>query len=127
MSAYGTINRPVSGKLLPTKLWTIDSTLAYLTTHHITLSSASRLEGLLDYLCSVFAQEVDDGFTYPQEGPIDRLAFDNYFFAADVIVAIVGITGQLEGGEGDINVDIATARGPRSWSQCIAGFYYVSD
>ncbi|KAH0588788.1 hypothetical protein H2248_004589 [Termitomyces sp. 'cryptogamus'] len=129
MSAYGPINRAVSeGKPLPTKLWAIDSTLTqpnYVTTHHLTISSALRLEGLLDYLCAIFAQEVDDGFTYPQEGPIDRATFDGYFFAADVIVAIVGEIGQREGKEGDIETDIATVQGLRPWHECIAGFYYI--
>ncbi|KAG6902381.1 hypothetical protein C0995_000943 [Termitomyces sp. Mi166 len=120
MSAYGPINRTISeGKPLPTKLWAVDSTLTqpdYITTHHLTISSASHLEDLLNYLCAVFAQEVDDGFTYPQEGPIDRAAFDNYFFAADVIVAIISETGQLEGKERDVEIDISTAQSSRPWA-----------
>ncbi|KAG6813516.1 hypothetical protein H0H92_010221 [Tricholoma furcatifolium] len=130
MSAYGPIKRSVTeGKSLPTKLWISSSTSShsnYVTTHHLTISSALQLEGLLDYLSAVFAKEVDDGFTYPQEGEIDRPAFDGYFFSADVIIAIAGETGgQQEGKEGDVDIDILIAQAGRPWSECVAGFYYI--
>ncbi|KAG6864499.1 hypothetical protein C0991_009094 [Blastosporella zonata] len=130
MSAYGPITRAaLEHGPLPTKLWTAGSVSArpnYVTTHHLTISSALSLDGLLDYLSVVFAKEVDDGFTYPQEGVIDRPTFDGYFFSADVFVAIVGETGQIsERKEGDIDIDINTARNKRPWKECVAGFYYI--
>ncbi|KAG6920191.1 hypothetical protein DXG01_004960 [Tephrocybe rancida] len=129
MSAYGPIKRTApENSLLPTKLWTAGSASAqpnYVTTHHLTLSSALSLDGLLDHLSAVFAKEVDDGFTYPQEGEIDRPTFDGYFFSADVVVAIVGETRPIEREDGDIEIDISTARSSRPWSKCVAGFYYI--
>ncbi|KAG6857197.1 hypothetical protein H0H87_008263 [Tephrocybe sp. NHM501043] len=121
MSAYGPIKRAeIERDPLPTKKWTAGTAAApsnYVTTHHLTISSARSLDGLLDYLSAVFAKEVDDGFTYPQEGEIDRPAFDSYFFAADVLVAIVGETGPIERTEGDVEIDINTARGVRPWNE----------
>ncbi|KAG6837078.1 hypothetical protein H0H93_015346 [Arthromyces matolae] len=122
MSAYGVINRPLhEGNSLPTKRWNVTgyspAQPSYVTTHHLTLVQATRSEGLLDYLSAVFAKEVDDGFTYPQEGPIDRSAFDGYFFAADVIVAITGKMEQGGNDKGDIALDIDTACGGRSWGE----------
>ncbi|KAF5380349.1 hypothetical protein D9615_004698 [Tricholomella constricta] len=129
MSAYGSMKRSTAdGSPLPTKLWPVKPASDkdhYVTTHHLTLSAARHLEGLLDHLNALFAKEVDDGLTYPQEGDIDRSAFEDYFFSADVFVGIVGGTGQLDRREGEIEIDVDTARSGRSWDECVAGFYYI--
>jgi len=132
MSAYGAIVRPVSTRAaLAATIWQSRSTpqnlYGYLTIHHLTLSDARLLPGLVEYLCAVFAKEVDDGLTYPQEGDIGQEAFEGYFFAADVLVGVVGDGGTARSGEegAEIGLDINQARAERTWDECIAGFYYV--
>jgi len=131
MSAYGVIRRPEPLHALPCKLWRPTSipskspARGYVTTHHLTLSTAHQLTGLLEHLTAVFAEEVERGLTYPQEGEIDELSFKNYFFAGDVFVGIIGGSLQADRGEAEIELDIDTARAGRSWDECIAGFYYV--
>lgn len=133
MSAYGIIERPKLLGSLPGKWWQLTSTQAdsmahaYVTTHHLTRSSANRLTGLLEYLSSVFADEVESGLTYPQEGNIDQSTFESYFFAADVFVGIVGGIPWAERNEAEIELDIDTARAGRTWDECVAGFYYVGS
>ena len=133
MSAYGSIKRPELLDTLPCKSWRLTSTPdsqpgCYVTTHHLTHSSAHRLTGLLEHLTMVFAEEVDRGLTYPQEGEMDQSTFENYFFAADVFVGIVGASSsRTDGTEAEIALDIDTARAGRSWDECIAGFYYVGS
>lgn len=131
MSAYGSIERPELLDTLPCKLWRLISTPPdspnrdYVTTHHLTRSSAHRLTGLLEHLTVVFADEVDSGLTYPQEGDINQSSFESYFFAADVIVGIIGGTPRADRAEAEIELDIDMARAGRPWDQCVAGFYYV--
>ena len=131
MSAYGTIKRPELLDALPCKLWRLTSpdspTDRYVTTHHLTHSSAHRLTGLLEHLAAVFAEEVDSGLTYPQEGEMDQTGFENYFFAADVFVGIVGASPRADNADAEIELDIDTARAGRSWDECVAGFYYVGS
>lgn len=131
MSAYGSIERPELLDTLPCKLWRLISTPPdspnrdYVTTHHLTRSSAHRLTGLLEHLTVVFADEVDSGLTYPQEGDINQSSFESYFFAADVIVGIIGGTPRADRAEAEIELDIDMARAGRPWDQCVAGFYYI--
>ncbi|KAF8070748.1 hypothetical protein FPV67DRAFT_1488598 [Lyophyllum atratum] len=129
MSAYGPIKRSTTDSSpLPASTWPIESASDHrsLSIHHLTLSTAQRLEGLLDHLTAVFAQEVQDGLTYPQEGEMDRSTFDGYFFSADVFVGIIGDTAPINRREGEVaDPDIEVARGGRPWDQCVAGFYYI--
>lgn len=128
MSAYGPIQRVNQGNSpLPAKRWPIASgsdAKLYLTTYHLTLPAALQLEGLLEHLSSVFAKEVDEGLTYPQEGEMDRSTFEGYFFSADVFV---GIIGKAWADREDVaQLDINSARAGRTWDECVAGFYYAS-
>lgn len=140
MSAYGAIVGPLRSEdaLLPSTLWLGPSSkeaksgASLVSVHHLTLASTKSLIGLIDYLCSVFAQEVEDGMTYPQEGPIERQSFESYFFAGDVFVAISAPGGTLPDATAidadnvhEIGVGIEEARNGRDWKECVAGFYYV--
>lgn len=105
--------------------------------HHIDEDAVRQgHEGLFEYLHSVFANEVDKGMTYPQEDVRDRAIFASYFFAADVIIAIAGISGEdvnvgtVVDGPGaqavkEVDMGLDEARGGRSWEECVIGFYYV--
>lgn len=91
----------------------------------------------------------DDNRTYPQEAGMTRVEFEAYYFARDVIVALLGVQlerqdgeGRGEGeGEGGVSdggpedgitlehdrgeVALERERKGRSWIDCVAGFYYV--
>ncbi|OSD00200.1 hypothetical protein PYCCODRAFT_1371683 [Trametes coccinea BRFM310] len=139
MSAYGAIN-PRSSSLLPSTTWQLVSkrrdTPKYLTLHHITLDRAEQFPGLVDYLHGVFADELAAGRTYPQEilpgQPYTRAQFDAYYFAADVLVAVLGLPAP-EGAADPLNapdgtqipIGFAEAVAGRTWEDCIAGCYYV--
>ncbi|KAF9467627.1 hypothetical protein BDZ94DRAFT_1248581 [Collybia nuda] len=131
MSAYGAIKRPDSADhvLLAPRIWPVNSSGSqgsqYLTTHHLTLAVARQLPGLIEHLAIIFAKEVDDGLTYPQEGIMDRSTFEDYFFAGDVFVGIIGEVARTERSEADLELTIDDARSGRAWGDCIAGFYYV--
>lgn len=140
MSAYGAIVGPLRSEdaLLPSTLWLGRSSsdpkdgASLVSIHHLTLVSAEPLSGLIDYLCSVFAQVVEDGMTYPQEGPIEKQSFESYFFAGDVFVAISAPGGTIPeattiDGEKvhEIGIGIEDARNGRDWKECVVGFYYV--
>ncbi|KAJ6497704.1 hypothetical protein C8R45DRAFT_822753 [Mycena sanguinolenta] len=131
MAAYGAISRlSTVSEPLPTTFWNIRRPPAahshsYVTVHHLPTASAARLyPGLIDYLGSVMAQEIEDGMTYPQETmPAD--AFESYFFSGDVFLAISDLnsTGGPEGTETTLTID--EARQQRTWEDCVAGYYYV--
>jgi hypothetical protein len=133
MSAYGAITHPDSGNRIPlaSRVWLVESSSPSggqnLTTHHLTLPVARQFPGFIEHLNAVFAKEVDDGLTYPQEGAIERSAFEDYFFAADVFVAIVGGVAQADRSEIDLELGIEDARSGRAWEECVAGFYYVGN
>lgn len=130
MSAYGDIHHAHGTARLPPTAWTRTGPAAgaathstpTITVHHLTLETARALPGLLAYLGRVFAQEVADGRTYPQEGAIPQPTFEAYFFAADVFV---GVAGQTSAPAPEIPADIEGERGSRAWEACIAGYYYV--
>ncbi|RPD57750.1 hypothetical protein L226DRAFT_537624 [Lentinus tigrinus ALCF2SS1-7] len=139
MSAYGAIKRSNSAPLLSTT-WRLQSkrpdSPKYLTVHHITLETAKQYPGLVDYLYRVFADELERGQTYPQEiqpGEVySRDQFDAYYFAADVLVAVLGLPAQdgvadpLDAEDGSqVSVGFGEAIGGRTWEECIAGCYYV--
>ena len=166
MSAYGTIalaNRPVD--LLPSTRWDLPqpapgkpaAPFRRLVLHHLRLDSARALPGpsLLDYTHRIFAAEIEAGRTYPQEAvgelllddgsgacsnaifTYTRAAFEAYFWAADVIVAVgqIGDDDAADSGGGDgVHVGqgqvgagnlLEASRAGRSWEDALVGFYYV--
>ncbi|KAF9012506.1 hypothetical protein BDQ17DRAFT_1344028 [Cyathus striatus] len=126
MSAYGAISRPSAGRALPSSLWSsAKSSRGYITIHHISLATASKHEGLIDYLHLVFSQVVEDGMTYPQEGDMTRDTFEAYFFGADVFVGIIGGKDMDDITETEIELDIHSSKDQRTWEDSVAGFYYV--
>ncbi len=94
-----------------------------LVLHHLRVDSARAVPGLLEYTHGVFAAEVEAGRTYPQEAPHTLEAFEAYFWAADVIVAIIG-TNEVDR-TGSADWDVEAARAGRSWEDALVGFYYV--
>ena len=122
-----------------------------LVLHHLRLDSARTLPGLFEYTHRIFAAEVEAGRTYPQEahatvaaaaasvgvgsGDSDakadthayaysRAAFEAYFWAADVFVAI-GMMDDAADVVGGGDLDVGASRGGRSWEEALVGFYYV--
>ena len=150
MSAYGTISKTYKREsLLPTTRWTVQDRVAGspipIDLYHLTLETALKSPGLVEYLHSVFAWVVEDGRTYPMEvaewETYPRQAFENYFFAADVIVGVLagersGDNLSLDHQDGvEIVSGIDTPFGPSDpskegqppvWEDIIVGFYYVS-
>ena len=134
MSAYGDIKkRTISSIRLTPTIWNSQSfrdfdTSGHISVHHFTLATARALPGLLEYLGAIFAKEVADGLTYPQEEDnMGQDKFEAYFFSADVFVGIVGsLPRTVISGSEQSNLEIEQERGGRSWNECIAGYYYVS-
>lgn len=146
MSAYGDIKRTQSSGSLASTTWTLEkralgtvdtSDAEYITVHHLTLKAAREHPGLSEYLGAVFAKEVEDGMTYPQEGDMPQATFEAYFFAADVFLGIVGkpaasqsslgtATGNLADGSSNSAPGLTEERAGRSWEDCVAGYFYVS-
>ncbi|KAL1669000.1 acyl-CoA N-acyltransferase, partial [Schizophyllum commune] len=131
MSAYGAIPAR-EGAALPSTLWALRKPTAdgktHVTVHHLTLKTARELPGLPEYLCKVFGDELERGLTYPQEGPITQAAFEAYFFAADVFVAVLQgeepASASNESGSA-VDLDVAKAAAGRKWEDCLVGYYYV--
>jgi hypothetical protein len=132
MSAYGAITRPVASALLAPTIWGCTPNnkrpnllSKQLTIHHLTLATARSHQGLVDYLHTVLALDIEAGRTYPQETLEGEGVFEAYFFAADVFLAIVGDREAIEDVK-EVNVSVEDSRNGRSWDDCVAGFYYVS-
>ena len=150
MSAYGAISsKGREGESpLSTTRWTTRNKATgqpiFINVYHLTLETALKSPGLVEYLHSVFAQVVEDGRTYPMEvaegEAYSRQAFESYFFAADVFVGVLaderidGVFVAQPGGGPDIAVekdDFFDSPGsskdgkPLVWEDVIAGFYYV--
>ncbi|KAH9036153.1 hypothetical protein EDB85DRAFT_2143291 [Lactarius pseudohatsudake] len=132
MSAYGTFTTPSRpADLLPPTVWELPeptgpdkpaAPFRRLALHHLRLDDARvLLPGLVEYTHRVFAAEVEAGRSYPQEAPHTRGAFEAYFWAADVIVAI-GTNDQTTGSDSDV---VEAGRAGRSWEDALVGFYYV--
>lgn len=150
MSAYGAISKAYRREsLLPTTRWTardkVTGSPILIDLYHLTLETALKSPGLVEYLHSIFARIVEDGRTYPMEvaegEKYSRQAFESYFFAADVVV---GVLAEKRNGDG-LSVDrqdgVEIAPGmdspfnlsgspkdgkPSVWEDIIVGFYYVS-
>jgi len=149
MSAYGATLLVNKGgpPLLATRWTTTDKgtgSQILIDAYHLTLETASKSPGLVEYLHSVFAQVVEDGKTYPMEvaegEKYSRQAFESYFFAADVIVGVLADEGNGTGGSVDRRdgVDIVSGADnpfgslgsskdgqPPGWEDIIVGFYYI--
>ncbi|KAI0767064.1 hypothetical protein C8Q74DRAFT_1277870 [Fomes fomentarius] len=137
MSAYGVINRSNSAPL-PSTTWLLrfkrPDPPSFLTIHHLTLQTAEKVPGLVDYLHGVFAEELERGRTYPQEiitGDVyTRDQFAAYYFAADVLVGVQGrqedlrILDSAEDGS-QVSTGITEAIGGRTLEESVAGCYYV--
>jgi hypothetical protein len=134
MSAYGDIKRTNSSICLTPTIWISQSsrnnsaTSGHISVHHFTLTTARALPGLLEYLGAIFAKEVKDGKTYPQEDDMGQDKFEDYFFSADVFVGIVAgsLPGTFISGSEQPSLEIEEERAGRTWNDCIAGYYYVS-
>lgn len=133
MSAYGDIKRTNSSIRLTPTIWNSQcfrdsDTSGHISVHHFTLTTARTLPGLLEYLGEIFAKEVADGMTYPQEEDnMGQEKFEAYFFSADVFVGIVGsLPRTIISGSEQSNLEIEEERAGRTWDDCIAGYYYVS-
>ncbi|EJF57528.1 hypothetical protein DICSQDRAFT_183139, partial [Dichomitus squalens LYAD-421 SS1] len=134
MSAYGAIAAHKNSSPLPTTIWQFKSkgfdTPSTLTVHHFTLARAEAFSGLIDYIHKTFADELERGQTYPQEilpgEEYTRALFDAYYFAGDVLIAVLGREGdQLQQDEAESPIGFIEAVGGRGWEECIAGCYYV--
>ncbi|KAI9459963.1 hypothetical protein HD554DRAFT_1599688 [Boletus coccyginus] len=143
MSAYGALSRSAraSPLRLPTTAWLHPrDPQTTITLFHFDSSAIGDAlsPSLFNHLHAVFADEVDKGLTYPQEDVRDPDLFRAYFFAADVVIAIMGLGPQEAysglsalGSEQDddvpreVEVDLERARAGRSWDECVVGFYYV--
>ena len=135
MSAYGAITTPTNTIFLPSTTWHLNSkrldTPSSLTIHHLTLEAAEAFPGLVDYIHKTFADELERGQTYPQEilagGEYTRASFDAYYFAKDVLIAVLGKEGDEPQQDGAVfDAGLAEAVAGRSWEESIAGCYYVS-
>lgn len=139
MSAYGHIQRNHASAPLPSTTWrrSVNNEENSVSVYHLTIEAARTLPGLLEYLGTVFAKEVADGLTYPQEGEMNQMTFETYFFSADVFIGLIG-TSKSSGGVLDApstnHVDDAISknrslierqRDGNGWGDCIAGYYYV--
>lgn len=148
MSAYGALSRPARSTNfhLPATTWRHprDPHAAAVTVFHLDPSAIGLASGadagvgehagLFDYLHAVFADEVDKGLTYPQEDMRDPETFKAYFFAADVVIALLcdsegaGVTHNTGSADGDgleVDVNIERVRAGRPWDACVVGFYYI--
>ncbi|KAF7321528.1 Alternative cyclin Pcl12 [Mycena kentingensis (nom. inval.)] len=129
MSAYGAIAKTTSlDGPLPSTIWRMrEDAEAFVTVHHLTLATARSFPGLIEYLGTVMAAVVEEGQTYPQES-LAFDAFENYFFAGDVFIAIIPLSGTSGGEDGQqTNETIETARQGRSWEDSVAGCYYICN
>ncbi|GAB1523310.1 hypothetical protein RhiTH_006442 [Rhizoctonia solani] len=123
MSAYGTISTPSNRSKEPLK------TLSYVSKQpehsilviHLTKETAPK--DLVGLLHGEFEQELERGQTYPQEGPMDQMAFEAYFLAADVFVGLIVPSGEVAALQSE---NIERVRAGRDWSRsshiCNAGF-----
>ena len=135
MSAYGAIAARKDSSPLPSTAWYLKSkrpdTPPSLTVHHLTLARAEAFPGLVDYIHKTFADELERGQTYPQEilpgEEYTRALFEAYYFAGDVLIAVLGREGDPPQQDGvEVPVGFAEAVDGRDWEECIAGCYYVS-
>ena len=130
MSAYGTIKRPQSCSTEPLSptVWITDNTSRRgVAIYHLKKKAALLLPGLVEYMYETFSAVVEAGMTYPQEGDLDRDAFETYFFAEDVFLGLIlseGASIGLIDGQ-SVLPSMEEVKANRSWEESIGGFYYV--
>ncbi|KAF7315161.1 Alternative cyclin Pcl12 [Mycena indigotica] len=121
MSAYGALVKSITlSEPLGSTIWYMRSGAeGHVSVHHLTLAAAKLLPGLIDYLGEVMAGVVEEGQTYPQETLLLD-AFEAYFFAGDVFIAIIPQSGAsvapVEGSE--TKQTLQEARNGRPWVDC---------
>ncbi|KAG8756387.1 hypothetical protein FRC12_010595 [Ceratobasidium sp. 428] len=124
MSAYGAISLPLSRPTQPleTRSYPFGKKPGFtVLVLHVTRQSApTELIGLLH---EEFAQELEAGQTYPQEGPMDRATFEGYFFAADVFVGMA-VTNEEVGVLAHKSIE--DVRAGRSWDESVVGQVFLS-
>jgi len=143
MSPYTFSDQLTHAAPLPSLLYTTTkaSNPAVVSVHHLTLATAPL--DLVALLYAEFASELENGFTYPQLGPMSLDEFKAYFFARDVFVGIRadprqvqnlnlnlasesdGLPVRLQGDNAGVPKDVEEARNGRGWSECVLGAYYV--
>lgn len=113
MSPYGATKSAAERHVqLPCSSYDLrDNNDALVVFHLTTVPSA-----LADYLYLQFQEELDRGATYPQQLPMSRTAFDEYFLANDLFVGVIAPTSAIT---------LEQARGGREWTACLGGAYYV--
>ncbi|KAG9118775.1 hypothetical protein FRC07_006541 [Ceratobasidium sp. 392] len=123
MSAYGTISLPLNRPTQPleTRSYPFGKKTGFtILVLHVTRQSApTELIGLLH---EEFEQELEDGQTYPQEGPMDRATFEGYFFAADAFVGLVVADEQVSA---LAHKSIEEMRAGRSWDESVVGLLII--
>jgi hypothetical protein len=132
MSAYGAIAKPNSSlsSPLPSTIWRTKQPNEVLTIHHLTLTTAQLVHGLIDYMYTVFTSVLHEGRTYPMEiadlTSYTKEAFESYFLSGDVLVAIKGPIQEEMAEDGkSVVIGIDEAGNGRKWEDCVAGFYYA--
>ncbi|QRW12741.1 hypothetical protein RhiLY_11740 [Ceratobasidium sp. AG-Ba] len=124
MSAYGVVPLPASRPTQPLKTIVnpFEKKPGYsVLVLHVTRQSAPT--GLIDILHKEFERELEAGQTYPQEGPMDRAAFEGYFFAADVFVGMAVPDDEVAT---LVHENIEDVRGTRSWDESVVGYVYFT-
>ncbi|KAL7425227.1 hypothetical protein Q5752_000915 [Cryptotrichosporon argae] len=115
--AYGAIAAPKLAEPLPVISYTLPD--AVLTTHAV--HGADVNAGVVAFFHAVFNEELAEGKTYPQQGPMSLDAFTAYFFASTTIVAILAPPSA------DVSKiqTLEDAVAGRPWADCLGGCYYV--
>ncbi|KAG8713090.1 hypothetical protein FRC08_013703 [Ceratobasidium sp. 394] len=119
MSAYGAISLPSNRPTQPleTRSYPFEKKPGYtVLVVHVTRQSTPT--ELIELLHGEFEEELAQGQTYPQEGPMDRATFENYFFAADVFVGMIVPDGEAAT---LAHKSIENVRAERSWDESVVG------
>ncbi|TYJ55979.1 hypothetical protein B9479_003364 [Cryptococcus floricola] len=121
MSAYGAIAAPKQRGELPLLTFPLSTPGLALVTYPVT--GADAPDELLKYLYSIFSDELDEGITYPQEGPLTYEQFVAYFFAATTIVGVIQPVDSE--GRAETSGGLEGARAGRTWEEAAGGCYYI--
>ncbi|ODN82090.1 hypothetical protein L202_02404 [Cryptococcus amylolentus CBS 6039] len=121
MSAYGAIAAPKQLGELPILTFPLSTPELALVTYPV--AGAEAPDELLKYLYSIFSDELDEGITYPQEGPLTYEQFVAYFFAATTIVGVIQPVDSE--GRAETSGGLEGARAGRTWEEAAGGCYYI--
>ncbi|WWC62075.1 uncharacterized protein I303_104665 [Kwoniella dejecticola CBS 10117] len=117
MSAYGAIAAPESKGPLGIRSYPLPVDGLSLVTYPIT--GADAPEEVIQYLYKVFAEELEGGKTYPQEGPISFEGFTTYFFGSTTIVGVVQSSSE------EIKRTLGEALVGKVLEDALGGCYYI--